>query len=190
MLSYRSKCIIHTSLDLHPRSSSPAIMELTKDGVRINPNKNAIKSKILAFNYDGTYYPTGDYECVVYMQCDECTKIPTLKSRGLGFTALDNIYNNCYFYNFIISSSFEDNTFSCSLIEESIKYMKDDRFYHLNFNINDGEAHCTIGNCGGEIILTQMIEGLLYLDLPSLDMSRIKNVDQIINKLKIYTLFS
>jgi hypothetical protein len=189
-LSYRSKCIIHPESNLHPRSSSPAIIELNKDGLRANPNKNAVKSKILAFNYDGTFYPPGNYECIVYMQCDECVKTPILKNRSLGFTTLQNISSNYYFYNLMLKSKLNDENFDCYLIGESIKYVQNDKFYHIDFDIKEGKASCKMGDCRGDAILDDMLNGMLSLDLPNLDMSRIWNTEQLVNKLKLYNLFS
>ena len=192
-LSYRSKCIIHPESNLHPRSLNPTIIELNKDGLRVKLNKNA-NSKALAFNYDGTYYPLGNYECIIYMQCDECTKQPILKSRSLGFTALDNINSNYYFYNFSLSAEtgedIHEENFKCTPIGESIKYVQNDKFYHIDFDIKEGKASCKMGDCRDDAILDDMLNGMLSLDLPNLDMSRIQNTEQLVNKLKLYNLFS
>jgi len=188
-LSYRSKCIIHPEMDLHPRSLNPTIIELNKDGLRVKLNKNA-NSKALAFNYDGTNFPLGNYECLIYMQCDECTKCPILKGRSIGFTTLENINSNYYFYNLMLKSKADDNNFECSLIGESVKYVQNDKFYHLDFDIKEGKATCKMGDCHGDTILDDMLNGLMSLDLPNLHMSGIQNTEQLVNKLKIYNLFS
>jgi hypothetical protein len=53
-----------------------------------------------------------------------------------------------------------------------------------------GKASCKMGDCRGETTLDQMLNGLMDLDLPNLHMIGIQNTDQLVNKLKLYNLFS
>jgi len=187
MLSYRGKCIIHNEKDLFPRCMSPSIMEVNEAGIRLRLDKN-VSSPVMIFNFDGTF--SSPCTCIIYMQCDECVKRPINKNRGIGLSTLNEMYSNYYFYNFALKAEEGDDFFECRPIAESIKYVIDDKFYHLDFDILANSGYCKMGDCRGDTSLNDMLKGLLSLDLPNLDMSRIQNVDQLVNKLKLYNLFS
>src|ERR1035437_4199411 len=131
IINYRTKCLIHSDEDLDSVAVYDKFYTKTTDkGLSIFNDKSCSKLRF-EFNYDGTWKSTDkNNTIVIHRMCSICVKQPVYKNMGLGITKLDDILNNCYFYNFILSGI--DNDFYAKLMIESIKYVKDDKFYHMD----------------------------------------------------------
>lgn len=174
-------------------------IQLQENGVKLmvrNLSKSGAMFPIF-FNFDGTTSRTDDRfpkPTIWYfiMQCEDCATISTfseMASAKKADTTLKNVRRLHHFYSFDIQVK-DDNTFTCVPELEVIRYHKDNKFYHVTANLADGSAKFKMGNCNSSEIINQLLSSLMKLDVPKFDPSTIKSIDQMVEKIQIYNLFS
>lgn len=211
LLAYRDKCLIH-GLPLKPhcyggieRKEDVYLYEY-KQGEEIvrglslqTHHRQDIYGKPsltgLNFKYDGSFYRTDvcpkwviENTISVSMVCDICNEHPVTKERNLGYTTVMQIKENQYSYSFILSGSARKKTYRGELTHEVLKYTRDGKFYHVDTYLQTGHATVRMGTCESTDTLDMMLKGFMNLSIPSL--TKMESVDQIVEKIKLYTLFS
>jgi hypothetical protein len=202
LLSYRKCCMIHSDRPLRPYCAGTAmILDMTPAGLSLSfrlldRKADAVLSdktmKILEYNFDGTYQIFDRSfigEIIVYMMCDTCKQenpISTFRDQ----TSLITLNSNKYFYNFKLDKVSDSELYDGHLIGEVVRYTRNKKFYHLNKNHVSGEADCKMGSSDLNAILDDMLRGMLNLKLPSMDLTRIRDIDHLVDKIKLYNLFS
>lgn len=193
LLEYRSKCFIH-NLPMKPscfRSNGDQIL-LTDQGLHLVSED---LSSGLSFHFDGLFInTTKPYVSVmifIYMMCDLCAKEPILKDRypPIGYSSLLNINTNQHRYTFCLQGN-DKGGFDGRLSRESIKYVRDGKFYHVDFDLVDKQGSCKMGSCDMKQTLDDLVSKMMNLHVPVFDASKIQNIDTLVEKLKLYNLFS
>ena len=200
ILQYRTTCLIHGKpmllkcLDLTAKK-----IQVQENGVKLMVRNLSESGAMLSifFNFDGTILHIDDQvpkPAIWYfiMQCEDCATISTfseMASVKKADTTLKNVRRLHHFYSFDIQVK-DDNTFTCIPELEVIRYHRDDKFYHVTANLADGSARFKMGSCNSGEIINQLLSSLMKLDVPKFDPFTIKSIDQLIEKIKIYNLFS
>lgn len=196
LLNYRKKCIIHGK-QLRPVQLRGLSFDLSKDQLSLSILRGRKKDSILCnltFKDDGTYTCTKDcfkyIDNVVslYMICDECRKFPLDALSHI--TSLNNIWNVQYFYTFDLTALPKNDKYDGELGTEEIRYCVDDKFYHTSVNLMNKAATCEMGKCARTDTLKEIVEGRFIINVPHLNMDKIKNLEQYLNKMKLYSIFS
>lgn len=122
--------------------------------------------------------------------CEKCYAVPITKHHSTGVTTLENIRYPVHYYTFDIIPGDEANKYECVPGIECIKYRTDEKFYHLAAKLGGGETSFQMGFLHSDTIIQQLLDSLYNLKVPYFNSANIKSVDQLINKMKIYNLFS
>ncbi len=202
LLSYRKCCMIHGDLSLKPYcAGSGLIFHINAEGMSLSFNlldkKDAhlsIKTRlIIKYNFDGTYEVFDrDFmgaQVIVYMVCDECRKEKGFNYNN-GIATLNEIDQNKYFYNFLLDYKYGEDLYECHLVGEVVRHTRNEKFYHLSKNHVTGETDCKMGRNDPKAILDDMLKGMLNLKLPHMDLTKIRDIDHLVDKIKLYNLFS
>jgi hypothetical protein len=119
------------------------------------------------------------------MLCDECNKHP-IHNKNL---SLDNFLKSQYYYTFSIYDV-KGGKYDCELETEYAKYIESEKFYHVYIDLKKATSACRIGSCNGKETLAKIIGGINNLKVPHLDISNMTDIHQLLDKLKLYNLFS
>jgi hypothetical protein len=202
LLGYRTHCVIHGEQALRPYCAGTAmILDLNKDGLSLtfslldrkgNTSLSVKTEIILKFNFDGTYQVfdrqfVGDI--IVYMMCDTC-KTENFSTPFREGSSLTSLNQNKYFYNFVLKYSPGEEIYQGNLIGEIIRHTRNNKFYHITKNHVNGETNCKMGTNEPQTTLDNMLKGMLNLKLPSMDLTKIRDIDHLVEKIKLYNLFS
>lgn len=196
LLSYRKKCLIHGK-PLRPVLPSGLKFHLSKGQLSLSILRGQKKDSVLCnltFNADGTYSCTKDCfkyidnSVYFYMVCDDCQLVSIEENRAL--TSLGNIRDVQYFYTFNLTANPKSDKYDSELGKEEIKYCTDNKFYHTVVNLKDKSAVCEMGRCAGPDTLHEIWESLLVVKVPQLNMEKIKKLEQYLDKMKLYAVFS
>ena len=204
-LNYHNKCLI-CQRELEIKSPELAGITITpqEDGLVVQ----AVLRKIaIIFRYDGTYEKLpyfGDLYLKplrVMKECPSCIpaiiiegqKTPVkLKSRSLGPTTVFDVESLRFCYEFELFGTpypgqHIKGTFDTSLVREDIKYNDGNNFYQLLTN-QDKESSLWYGPkpTGNEDWYSKTCR----LTVPTIDTSGLENMDQLVNKMRVYNLFS
>lgn len=210
LLDYREKCIICQKTMIYKFAGGPRLkVSPTSKGLQIRSgHKHGIRYH---FKFDGTYtrgikwYDIYAAPIGVTKHCPTCRSdvspgtlgsIIRLKSRSVGMTtmtgalttymnahsSLDNIKKQGCSYSFYFYGDSKGN-YDIKQTTEYIRYCNDEEFYHINTDFMKGS---TLHHARFEDNLADT----LTLHIPVANMSAVKNIDQLINKFKLYTLFS
>jgi hypothetical protein len=204
VLNRRSKCLVHEE-PLRPCIFPPSYrndqIRLDESGLHLYSHSQwdtwARPSLTgLGFRYDGTYYRNSvcpswiqDGALFVYMMCKTCAQIPTREKETLGYISLMEVRTVQYYYSFSLLPTIDDR-YDILLDREKIKYVRDDKFYHIDIDLTTRRAFCGIGSCAGNIIISDMISKMTNIKLPEMDLENVRDIDQLVEKLRIYNLFS
>jgi hypothetical protein len=190
LLEYRSKCLIH-DLPMKPSyfGSGGSCLTLTDD--RLNLETDGLN---LNFYYDGIFTsniadPQTYNERLIHMMCRLCSQQHLHKSRTLGSSTISDINVNQHYYAFILRGNTK-GSFDGHLSHELIKCVRDGKFYHVDFSLTDRRAACKMGSCDMKQTLDDLVLKMMNLHVPVFDASRIQNIDTLVEKLKLYNLFS
>lgn len=209
-LNYRTTCLIHKT-PLKPYCSKewgeklvlnqyglhivePIRLPVHEQDIYAHTNEGGV-----CFHFDGTYthngkpppwLDRGDY-FIADMMCDKCSKVPITKSRGIGYSTLISIQYTQYVYSFLLKhDASKENGYKVSPLEEKVKYVRDEKFYHVEADLVSGRADFKMGSCKGTDSLDSMLKGMLSLPVPQFNMQRIRDIDHLVEKVKLYNLFS
>lgn len=132
-------------------------------------------------------------ECGKNKRVDELFK-ETDRER-FGITNINNVKDQIHLYTFHVDpvmklSLLDDSTLQITADKEVIKCHRDNKFYHMSATLGGGEAIFKMGNCASETLVQQLLDSLMSLKIPYFDPARIQSIDQLIEKIKLYTLFS
>lgn len=201
-LDYRNKCVIcqkklMTIVDKHPN----LFVTVYENSIRISSRpKNGI---CMFFNFDGSYRRGKRYYKIygeplkIIKYCKDCCQesdeelcIIKFKSRSIGYTtmypyysSIDNIKKLHCSYS-IDLRALTSNHYSTSLKNEIIRYFDGYRFHHV---MTDFSNELTVIHTAK---FEQKLEDMLVLRLPATNLSKSTNTDQLIDKVKLLTLFS
>lgn len=214
VLNYRHDCLICGNKMIIKNMNMPRLSCTIKlsCGSLVVKSRH-IKGIHLKFNLDGSYkkgkkdYPN-IYNKSLFMTkiCSKChvfvesnphfvpftSKGVALKGRSLGwiekgnypldtYTSLNNIKSLCCAYNFTIYTHEDD--YDVVMNTETIRYCTEESFHHINTEFENS---------------TKIYQGkynspfdkILSLNLPPVNMSGIKNVTELLDKIKLYNTFS
>lgn len=208
ILQYRTTCLVH-SKPMLPKCLDQGAkkIQIQENGIKVVLNTDVYKSKatfFIFFNFDGTVDYNAQaaitrFRTPLYflMQCEDCATMPigvtVAAGKGTkrlnGATSLREVRRQQHFYSFDIQVR-ADNTFTCIPEQEVIRYHRDNKFYHMSANLIDGSAKFKMGNCNSSEIINQLLSSLMKLEVPKFDPSTIKSIDQMVEKIQIYNLFS
>lgn len=204
LFDYRSRCLVHSQA-LKPYC--PDVPTTRKDSIKIHQrglslcshHKQDIYGKPsltgLNFRYDGTFDKNDacppwviNNTLRVYMICDYCVAQPIHKTRSMGYTTLMQIRENQYYYTFELVGNEKTGTYEGLLEHEILKYTHEGKFYHIDAYLQTGHASVRMGSCDGNVSLDKMLNGFINISVPSL--TKMESLEQIVEKMKLYTLFS
>lgn len=200
VITHREKCVIH-NLPMHIVSTSPGIMGVDSQpkGLLITIKEASRRHEQfhkLFLNYDGTYFQEGGLEIISPQQninmmarCVECQIIPIVKGKPVVATTILDLDTNSHFFTFSIKEVGQGR-FDCSLQEEVFKFFDSGKFYHANANLIDGSGVLKMGTYDGKSTLDQILESCMIFNMPKFDVSKISTINQLIEKIKLYNLFS
>jgi hypothetical protein len=199
LLEYRSKCLIH-GLPMEPSYVEISGSHVTLTDDRVNLETDGLN---LNFYFDGIF--TGNIsdpqvitapqiynERLIHMICRRCSHQylrQSNKSRTLGASTISDINVNQHYYTFILRGN-NKGSFDGYLSHESVKCVRDGKFYHVDFDLYTKQAVCKMGSCDVKQTLDDLVSKMMNLHVPVFDASRIQNIDTLVEKLKLYNLFS
>jgi hypothetical protein len=146
----------------------------------------------------------------VFMLCDTCVGTPIYNkdttSGDFDFTVKE-LQKECHFYSFIVNPNFvlKDLTdtvlFSRALDKtrrvadfiperEVIMHTRDLKFYHMVAKIPEGNTRFRMGTCDAQATLDTLLKGYMEIDAKGYSAANIKCLDQLVNKIRLYNLFS
>ena len=201
IIKYRTTCLIH-NIPMEIVCIVPFFLVAYMDDKGMNLIiKEAKKPSFgISFHFDGTYHYqnaegkllniTESSPMQFAARCVYCAPLRTARDRKMGGpTTLQDIRSICHYYTFCMVRE-ENDTFGCYLEKEIIRYNKDDKFYHMMANLSDKSATFRMGSCNNKELIGQLLDSMMHIDVPKFDSSAIQSIDQIIEKIKIYNLFS
>jgi hypothetical protein len=186
-------------------------LSVSPDELRIRL-KDKPKGRVYAnFKFDGTY-ELGDRFWSIYAKpfivCKTCpvcnydidtrlikpsTPAPSLSSSNMTmaatshtpsvFSSIDNLKKKICFYSFALNIN-DDGTYNCWMFREFAGFSLDNSFFHINTDFTTGTSRIFRAD------FTQKLEDLMDLSVPAVNLTNTHNKEQLINKIKIYNMFS
>lgn len=189
ILSYRDKCVIcerpltmrivrYPKLSINVTDEGLLINSIYKDGAR------------LLFKYDGKFernkrdYKIYDGPIHIERRCmfhpQRSGAVTNISSRG---TTIDNLKDLTCQYEFFL---FNDGNGNCSadMHTEWLYYHNEEAFWQVNTWFGSGKTHIYSAK------FSDTFNNMLQLKTPAINMSSVQNPEQLIGKIKMYTLFS
>lgn len=199
LLDYRSTCLIHnlpmkmwSEPDKKANRKSPLECIRTSEGlVMHHPNDPGE-----VFGFDGTHISRSNIfdklkiSWIVGVMCEQCHKVPTHKFMGRTVPSLDNIKLQVHFYTFNLLPQEGGDEYKCLPGMEIIKHFDGDKFYHMTGHVGGGTAAFNMGNLVMEDTLDQLIGSTSIIKVPKFNPAVITSIAQMMEKMKIYNLFS
>lgn len=186
ILNYRSQCLICQSAMVN-------LCDGSSDQLKETPEGFLSKSGNTLLKYDGTFVCKSELwrniqDLSVDRVCSKCKLEIKIKSRSVGCTTLsqttlNNIRDRACGYRFTISLS-DDKTYNIYLDKEFYRYHNDQEFYHIDTDFINNISHLTYGK------FKDKVEDVKKLTLPKIDLSNIKDMNQYIDKMRLYIVFS
>ncbi len=196
ILSYRSDCLICSrplkfKIKKYPKLS----INQTDEGLLIqSENKNGV---YLLLKYDGTYDRNKrNYKiysnpifiekvCSQHMRGEPDTVMTTYRGGSVNAvdTSLGNLKELAYSYTFTVLGDSERN-YDAHLHQEVAHFNNYEAFWHVNTRFYAKTSSIFHAGWG------QKINEVMHLTLPSIDLRNVHNPEQLISKIKLYTLFS
>lgn len=196
ILNYRSCCLIcNRPLKFKIKKYPKLSVGQTEEGLKIqSANKNGV---FLFLKYDGTYERNKrNYKiysnplfiekiCTHHMRGEPHTIMTTYRggSTNAVDTSLGNLRETAYSYMFTILGDSEKN-YDAHLHQEVTHYSDYEAFWHVNTRFYDKTSTVYHAEWG------KKLSEVMYLKLPAINLKSVQNVDQLISKIKLYTLFS
>jgi hypothetical protein len=204
LIDYRPRCLVH----------SQALKPHFLDGPKLDQDKVSLHQRGISlcshhrqdiygkpsltglnYRYDGAFDRNDacpkwvvNNTIRVYMICDYCFATPIHKARSIGYTTLMQIRESQYYYTFELVGNETTGTYEGLLEHEVLKFTDGEKFYHVDVYLQTGHASVRTGTCDGSASLDRMLKGMINLSIPSL--SKMESLEQITDKIKLYTLFS
>jgi hypothetical protein len=197
-LDYRNKCFIcQTDMEIKSPDLAGVNMYVKENGLFVSAQHNEYS---VHFKYDGTYKKMKKWNSLyakpllVLKECPIC--YPFIKSNGkkvkvkyksrtLGITTLSQLKDFSCTYSFELFGDDRGN-FDTIMDSETIRFHDDINFYHLDTSFKD---NVTTTFLSGPLNATEIKE-LFQLTIPGVNLSKINDKESLINKLKLYNVFS
>jgi hypothetical protein len=208
-LNYRKNCIIHGS-PLKPNLAGTIYkFEISENSLDLRVSnrfgyrgQKFVKSTFdaIRFSFNGTFIKTSycpanlstmtNESLLVHMICDKCAEFSITASTGTVLpTTLDNVRDIQSYYTFRLKDTGK-NRFTVEPEIEMVRHNTNGRFYHLGVDLQTKIGHCTIGFCDKNRKVDEIFRSLIILKVPLFNIDKIQNVDQYLDKMKLYSLFS
>lgn len=211
LLNYRATCLIHRepmslypSPDKSPTFSNNIVVEVRDDGLRAK--RLGDESRGVTFRFDGscdTDYNQAlkrlKFPWIIGVMCDRCHKVPTHKFMGRTVPTVDNIKHQVHFYTFTIipndviylpEDGGRPDKYECHPGMEVIKHFDGEKFYHMTGHVGGGSAAFNMGYLNMEDTLDQLVSSTSIIKVPKFNPAVITSIEQMVEKMKIYNLFS
>lgn len=205
LLNYHQKCVIcQNELELACDFDKLYYMNLqpslTNDGLKIKSEGSGRTIDYL-FKLDGTFQYNNFYKkpFIINKKCKSCMhdflknenyanikKIKTLNYLKSG-TTINNIKSQGTFYSFAIYTN-TLGTYEADILSDNIRYYNANEFWHLNTDFKKTDQDSATNLYHGKF--NQSLTEIFKLSIPTVNVSNIKTKEQLINKFKLYTLFS
>lgn len=198
-LNYHKTCII-CQKEMEIKSPDLVGVHLTsnEDGLEV---KTGHKDIAVFFCYNGTYHKMKKWNPLyakplqVMVECPVC--VPTIelegtkvrveyKSRGIGATTLAHSKDLHFAYQFSLFGD-DDGSFKASLDWEDIKFFNKRNFYHINTKFESSYTFFLHGRQDANRLGGYDVDSMR---LPSITTGGVSSIDQLLNKLKLYNVFS
>lgn len=205
LLNYRPVCLIHQQpMRQHMRPELRSYDLLTRqveDGLAVW-GKNNKPMKGAYFNFDGTFNINKNQPNLIRfltsplrigMMCSQCRSVPFIHDdMHQGQLASVNIGKPRHFYTFFLSfpSNSLTGKFECEGGIEMIIHHSAGKMYHLTGTVGGGTANFNMSRYRKKIRMDRIINDRFGLTVPQFDPSKIQNTDQLMEKIKLYNLFS
>lgn len=186
ILNYRNNCIVcNRKMEL---SSINFTLKETDDGVLV---KSKSKNNHINFHYNGIYKYSEKANLknidtkplYVLKECPHCIGKGKNK-RTLIKSSLNNLKSFRCAYAFKIFYDVDGN-FTCKLSWEDIKFYHSNEFYHCLTDFDKNESSIKSGN-----FQSDTIDSIIRINVPIVNTNKFLNKEVLINKIKLYNLFS
>lgn len=215
-LSYRNNCII-CDHPMETKSLDLAGLTFTTDETGLHI-KGGTKDYHVSFNYDGTYqrskkwWSTYVKPLSVLKECPRClpddfkdgikagtkaitkadlpSRVVILKGRSVGMSSLvaqstlNSLKDLRCAYAFNIFGDAENN-YTCEMKWEDIKFHNNIEFNHFITDFDKNESSIKGGN-----FQSDSIDSMIRINVPAINTSKLLTREALINKIKLYNLFS
>jgi len=177
---------------VHPSRNIPVMID--EYGIHlISHERQNITAACLSYLWDGSYNKYfGCPEWIinnsinVYMICDICAK-KQFKKIAVGHSTIPSIKENVYFYSFVLVGD-NFNNFDGELGWEIVRHTSGGKFYHMDTQLSDNSISYRMGNINDT--LDYLLKSMISIQVKDVNVSYIKSIDQLINKMKLYGVFS
>jgi len=211
ILSYRSNCMIcNHKLEMKSLNLANVNITKTKEGLRIKVNN---KDYACYFRYDGIYEKMKKWNITfvkplsILNECPKCIpKIDMIKKMSLTAipktsptiilkaasprmshifldSNLNSLKDKRCAYTFDLFGDTKGN-FDCLLNCEDIRFHTKTNFYHIKTDFNKNITNIKSGSFKGTI------DNIISMKVPQLNSTNILSTDKLIEKIKLYNLFS
>lgn len=186
--NYHSHCLVCSSeLDTYVADVSQLNCWWTEQGLLVE-TRNMPESYSVRFNFDGTYTRNSKNlnkyrgPLTVVRECPQCAPVPN--HRSFASTSVERLKDTRWAYAFTIYGDAHGN-FDAIMIWQDIKVILGDNFYHVNTNWSANRSETLAGNFKVDSLLS-----MINLTTAAINTSKLTTVTDLVNKLKIYNLFS
>jgi len=200
LLNHKKKCLIH-NLPFQAADISGLSLKRTDNTLSIvikYVDTSHRKTDLLHYI---NFLPNGKYSCTknfleyvgnsfqIYMACEQCRSVPIYKVNSIGETTFNNIMTKQHYYTFNLVAE-PNGEYTGQLVSEEIKYNEKDTFYHMGVDLQTKAALCHVGCCAIATPFKDIVASTIKINAPQLNIEKIESLDQYIQKLKTYVLFS
>ncbi len=196
ILDYRTDCLICTRpLKFRIKKYPKLSITQSDEGLKIqSEHKNGA---YLLLKHDGTYERNKrNYKlysnpifiekvCPYHMRGEPATLFTGYRggSDGMLDTSLGNLKELAYSYMFT-TLCVSDDKYDAHLHQEVTHYNDYEAFWHINTRFYAKMSSVYHAEW------SKKISEVMHLNLPSIDLKNVHNIDQMLSKIKLYTLFS
>lgn len=197
VLNYHNNCIIcQAEMEIKSPDLAGVRLTVTEDGLEV---KTGHKDINVFFNYDGTYHKMKRWNALyakplqVLKECPSC--VPEIevdgkkvriqyKPRSVGATTLLQSKDLHFAYTFSLFGD-DDGYFDANLDWEDVKFYNKHNFYHINTKFSEKRTWLLHGvnEKDGEANVNS-------ISFPAIFTTNVNDISQLLNKLKLYNVFS
>jgi hypothetical protein len=195
-LNYRPRCLIH-NLPMVPGKVRGRVRGIKMMGddleIKLRHKVGPMAIQTLLFKADGTLTPPcpliNDKEgLTIYMSCPECWNVPITEHKLI--TTVQDVLQRNLLHRYTFRISGKEDRYFCDLEEETIKFHDEEKFYHIHVDLATGQSTFQMGHCHGDTLVQQLLDSVMNLQVPQFNPSSIQNIEQLVDKCKLYNLFS
>jgi hypothetical protein len=206
-LDYRNDCLICKKEMILKNVELAAVKtEILPEGIRASSVSSP--NTFVLFKFDDTYQRSKKWWAMyvkpltLVKECPSCVTenkssiIMKLKPRSVGattafqsnvFSAIDNLKTMGCSYAISLYGG-EGNKFDARLNNEYIRYYNDESFYHVNSKYS--YVTSTIESTLHMGKFKDNLDNVLTLHLPGVNLGSVSTTEELVKKIKLYTIFS